>query len=148
MKHLLQILNVLLVLVGFSCENQECESTREVSTFSKDYIEVSDSTDFQGQKTLVFEETNTQMGFNHGFCTGSSGSGNCISDVQIKNLTDRKVRVYIYRSTDSRDNKQGARLVLDCPPNGISSRSNLYFISGTGCISLENLFPLLRVSYL
>lgn len=139
---------MLLLLLFLSCQNQECESIREVSTFSKDYIETSDSTDFQGQKTLVFEEDNIQMKFNHSFCkTSALGAGSCRSEVQIKNLTDRNVRVYVYRSQGSRDSKQGVMTVINCPQNGVSNRFNLTFISGYGCTSLDDLFSLIRVSY-
>lgn len=148
MKDALYFSLLTLSLFISSCKNQECDYIQEVSRASKDYIETSDSTAFKGQKTLVFEEENIQMKFNYSFCkTSALGAGSCRSVLTIQNLTDREVRIYFYRSEANQMAKQNLMTVITCAPQGKSQNIALNFISFFGCTDLDNLFPLIRVSY-
>ncbi|WP_373550545.1 hypothetical protein [Haliscomenobacter sp.] len=148
MKHHLIYLVIILSLFIPSCKNQECDYIQEVSRASKDYIETSDSTAFKGQKTLVFDEENIQMKYNYSFCkTSAKGAWSCRSVLTIQNLTDREVRIYFYRSEANQMAKQSLMTVITCAPQGISKGLALNFISFFGCTDLDNLFPLIRVSY-
>jgi len=148
MEKPLLFLYVIVVLTTLSCQNQECEYVQVITNFSKDYIETSDSTDFQGQKTLIFEEENFTMKANYSFCrTSAKGVSNCSSQVSISNLTDRNVRIYFYRSQADRNNNQNFFTAVDCPPNGTKEGIGLSFISAASCVDLDRLFSLIRVSY-
>lgn len=143
-----RIITIILILACFGCQNQECEYVQVITNFNKDYIETSDSTDFQGQKTLIFEEENFTMKANYSFCrTSAKGVSNCSSQVSISNLTDRNVRIYFYRSQADRNNNQNFFTAVDVPPYGTQKGIGLSFISAINCVDLDRLFSLIRISY-
>jgi hypothetical protein len=144
-KLLFALLFMTTVSLSF-CKKKECESKSGTETQTIAYTETDASTAFKGQNTLTFSNT-----FNFTSAIGTEcingGKGGCFSkSFSVLNLTNKKVMIKIFGSESEATLNQSPKIVLECPPNGLSKISDggLAFLSNPCSVDLTKI---VRVSY-